>query len=74
MQLAGSLDKTNNNANKIISDLIKQKPDDTLLILEALSIMRKLERTGDHILNVAEELIFYFDAIVIKHSKLHKNQ
>jgi len=68
------LDKTNNNANKIISQLIKAKPDDTMLILDALSIIRKLERTGDHTLNIAEELIFYFDANVIKHSKLHKNQ
>ncbi len=64
------LDKPNNNANKIICQLIKDKPADTMIILEALSIMRKLERTGDHILNVAEELIFYFDAIVVKHSKL----
>jgi phosphate transport system protein len=68
------LDKNNNNANTIIARLIKEKPDDTMTILEALSIIRKLERTGDHILNVAEELVFYFDAIVVKHSKLHKNQ
>ena len=68
------LDKTNNNANKIIFQLIKDKPEHTMLILDALSIIRKLERTGDHTLNIAEELIFYFDANVIKHSKLHKNQ
>jgi phosphate transport system protein len=68
------LDRTNNNANKIICQLIKDKPDDTMLILDALSIIRKLERTGDHTLNIAEELIFYFDAIVIKHIKLQKNQ
>jgi phosphate transport system protein len=68
------LDKPNNNANKVICSLIKEKPDETMLILDALNIMRKLERTGDHILNVAEELIFYFDADVVKHSKLHKNQ
>lgn len=68
------LDKTNNNANKIIFQLIKDKPEHTMLILDALSIIRKLERTGDHTLNIAEELIFYFDADVIKHSKLHKNQ
>lgn len=68
------LDKNNNNANKITYQLIKEKPDDTLLILDALSIIRKLERTGDHTLNIAEELIFYFDANVIKHSKLHRNQ
>jgi phosphate transport system protein len=68
------LDKPNNNANKVICSLIKEKPNETMLILDALNIMRKLERTGDHILNVAEELIFYFDADVVKHSKLHKNQ
>ncbi len=68
------LDRTNNNANKIICQLIKEKPDDTMLILDALSIIRKLERTGDHTLNIAEELIFYFDATVIKHIKLQKNQ
>lgn len=68
------LDKNNNNANAVIAKLIKEKPDDTMIILDALSIIRKLERTGDHILNVAEELVFYFDAIVVKHSKLHKNQ
>lgn len=67
------LDIANNNANGIICKLIKEKPDETMLLLEAFTIMRKLERTGDHILNVAEELIFYFDANVVKHSKLQKN-
>ena len=66
------LDKNNKNANKIIAALIKEYPDNTILILEALAIMRKLERTGDHILNIAEELVFYFDAEVIKHNKLNK--
>lgn len=69
-----NLDKNNNKANTIIAGLIKENPENTLTILEALSIIRKLERTGDHILNIAEELIFYFDAQVVKHSKLHKNQ
>jgi phosphate transport system protein len=68
------LDKNNNIANTIIANLIKENPAEIMTILEALTIMRKLERTGDHILNVAEELVFYFDAIVIKHSKLHKSQ
>ncbi len=68
------LDKTNNKANTIIYELIKKNPDDTMLILEALTIMRKLERTGDHILNIAEELIYYFDAHVVKHSRLHQHE
>ncbi len=69
-----NLDKTNKKADIIICELIKKKPDDTMLILEALAIMRKLERTGDHILNIAEELIYYFDAHVVKHSRLHQGE
>ncbi|MFZ4546100.1 MAG: phosphate signaling complex protein PhoU [Bacteroidales bacterium] len=65
------LDKTNKKANLIIGGLIQENPENTMLLLDALSIIRKLERTGDHILNVAEELIYYFDANIIKHRKLH---
>lgn len=68
------LDKINNKANSIITNLIQENPENTMLLLEALSVMRKLERTGDHILNVAEELIYYFDANIIKHSKLKNSE
>jgi phosphate transport system protein len=68
------LDQPNNNANRTICNLIKERPEDTMILLDALSIIRKLERTGDHILNIAEELIFYFDANVVKHSKLHNDK
>jgi phosphate transport system protein len=67
------LDKPNRNANRTICNLITENPENTMMLLDALSIMRKLERTGDHILNVAEELIFYFDANVVKHSKLQND-
>jgi len=30
-------------------------------------VIRKLERYGDHCTNIAEELIFYLDAKVMKH-------
>jgi phosphate transport system protein len=30
-------------------------------------IFRKMERTGDHIKNIAEEIIFYIEAKVIRH-------
>ena len=36
-------------------------------ILHLQDIFRKLERTGDHIKNIAEEIIFYIDAKVIRH-------
>ncbi len=66
------LDKINNEINPIICKLIKENPDDIPMLLDAFSIIRKLERAGDHITNIAEELIFYFDAVIVKHSKLQK--
>ncbi|MFN8135609.1 MAG: hypothetical protein U0Z17_10435 [Bacteroidales bacterium] len=66
------LDKINNEITPIISRLIKENPDE-IPMLDLFSIIRKLERAGDHT-NIAEELVFYFDAIIIKHSKLQKNK
>jgi hypothetical protein len=37
--------------------------------LDILSVIRKLERVGDQTKNIAEEIIFYIDAKVIKHGK-----
>jgi len=36
-------------------------------ILHLQDVIRKLERTGDHIKNIAEEIIFYIDAKVLRH-------
>lgn len=66
------LDKFNDDMVMIIQELIREKPDEIPLLLDSFSIVRKLERAGDHIKNIAEELIFYFDAIIVKHSKLKK--
>lgn len=66
------LDRLNDEVIPAITKLIKDKPEDAHIMLDAFSIIRKLERAGDHITNIAEELIFYFDATVVKHSKLKK--
>jgi phosphate transport system protein len=66
------LDKFNDEMVLIIQELIREKPDEIPLLLDSFSIIRKLERAGDHIKNIGEELIFYFDAIIVKHSKLKK--
>ena len=34
------------------------------------SIFRKLERTGDHLTNIAEEIVFYVDAKVLRHTAM----
>jgi phosphate transport system protein len=48
----------------------EQIPDTSAKIcLQLQDVFRKLERTGDHITNMAEEFIFYLDAKVLKHQK-----
>ena len=37
--------------------------------LNLLSTVRKMERVGDQIKNIAEEMIYYLEAKVVKHSK-----
>jgi phosphate transport system protein len=63
------LDSINSNAFNTIGAEIKK---DNAIITEALilfSVVKKLERVGDLIKNVAEEIIFYIDAEIIKHQR-----
>ncbi|MEI9933578.1 MAG: phosphate signaling complex protein PhoU [Ferruginibacter sp.] len=62
------LDTININANHLILDFLKEFPTDVDESLYALSIIRKLERIGDQSKNIAEEIIFYVEAKVLKHS------
>ncbi|UMB53291.1 phosphate signaling complex protein PhoU [Lutibacter sp. A64] len=64
------LDKINANSFAIIEEEIKKDAsviDQTLLVF---SVIKKFERIGDLIKNVAEEIIFYIDAEVVKHKKI----
>jgi len=63
------LDKINANAFAIIEEEIKKDisvVDQTLLLF---AVVKKYERVGDLIKNIAEEIIFYIDAEVLKHKK-----
>ena len=66
------LDHINQTANENIEAYIKQFPEDINQALYAISIIRKLERVGDQSKNIAEEIIFYLEAKVLKHSKKGK--
>ena len=56
----------------IIEELIKENPDKIRQLLYVFSVIKKLERIGDLAKNIAEELIFYIDAKVLKHKKKDK--
>jgi phosphate transport system protein len=73
-KLDTKLDKYNSDANDAIEGLIKQDTEHVAKYLDVFTVIKKLERAGDHVLNIGEELIFLFEAIVIKHNKLNKKK
>ena len=62
------LDEINANATAVLADYIGKHPESALSCLNLVSVFRKLERSGDHITNIAEEIVFFIDAKVLKHS------
>jgi phosphate transport system protein len=63
------IDEVTNGSNKVISDYILKHPDEIDEALNMHNIIRKIERMGDHSSNIAEEIVFYIEAKVLKHNK-----
>src|ERR1700709_712774 len=66
------LDAINDNAPTAIAELIKADIESLPEALYILSIIRKLERVGDQSKNIAEEIIFYVEAKILKHYESSK--
>lgn len=67
------LDGINRSANEAIIKYLEKHPGDIDQALYVLSMIRKLERIGDQSKNIAEEIIFYIEAKVIKHADKKTN-
>jgi phosphate transport system protein len=57
-----------------LSDYLLKEPSQAKNAMETLLILRKIERIGDHCSNLVEEIVFYIDAKVLKHSKGKGNE
>ena len=66
------LDEINKHSSKIIAEHVQNDPSSVRQALFLFSVIRKLERVGDHVTNIAEDLIFFSEAAVLKHKKLKK--
>lgn len=66
------LNEINRNATPIVAEYCRNNPEKIEQALYLLSIVRKLERAGDHITNIAEEVIFFKEARILKHDKKGK--
>ena len=79
--LARSIFKRDEALNQIniasptnIADSIKADISIVNDAMYILSTIRKLERVGDHSMNIAEEIIFYVEAKILKHSGENKKK
>ena len=63
------LNVINKRASEVICELIKQKPEKVRMLIDVLSLVRRLERVGDHMTNIAEEIIFSLEAKKLSHAK-----
>lgn len=66
------LDHINLEAIHLLTEGIKSNPAKVEDALYIISVIRKLERVGDQVKNIAEEIIFYIEAKVLKHSNSRK--
>lgn len=65
------LDDINVKANQVVTNYVmnEKDPEKILQAIYFLSIIRKMERIGDYATNIAEEIIFYVKAKVLRHKK-----
>ena len=66
------LDEINGQAAYVVATYIRNNIENVEQALYILSTIRKLERLGDQTKNIAEEIIFYIEAKVLKHRKEKK--
>jgi len=63
------VDEINFNAVKVLSDEMLANPQKAEEFMFLHAVVRRLERIGDRCNNIAEEIVFYLDAKVLKHKK-----
>lgn len=63
------LNEINNNSISVISKLVKSEVELIDQVLLLFTVIKKLERVGDLATNIAQEIIFYREAEVLKHQK-----
>ncbi|MFB9863747.1 phosphate signaling complex protein PhoU [Rufibacter immobilis] len=68
------LNKIHGKTDKMLLKYFQTHPHNIHQSLKVSGIIRKLERIGDHTTNIAEEIVFYVDAKVVKHKQKKKKK
>jgi len=62
------LDELHRQTFKSVEEGVVSGPPEVATLLLFLSISRDLERVGDHVTNIAEDLIYLFEGAIIRHA------
>jgi phosphate transport system protein len=61
------LDVMKRAASKAIRERLSVHPEEAEYLLDLLSIARHMERIGDHVTNIAEDLIYMIEGKIVRH-------
>jgi phosphate transport system protein len=61
------IDAMNRRMYLIVQDAIRTHPDQTESLIHMLSASRHLERIADHATNVAEDVIYMIEGVIVRH-------
>ena len=67
MAMDDTLDAIKAASGDVLVDYARKNIDAMPLCMGLGGVFRKLERTGDHLSNIAEDIVFFIDAKVLKH-------
>ncbi|MBC5992798.1 phosphate signaling complex protein PhoU [Pontibacter cellulosilyticus] len=68
------LNKIYRKSDAVATKFMQENPNKISEALAILSIIKKLERVGDQVTNIAEEIIFYREAKFVKHKQDKKKK
>lgn len=61
------IDAMNRQMYRIVQDAIHAHPDQTESLIHMLSACRHLERIADHATNIAEDVIYMIEGVIVRH-------
>ncbi len=68
------VDEIYHRSLEILTNYLQANPGYIYCGLKLFLLIRKLERIGDHCSNIVEEIVFYVDAKVLKHTEYKKDK
>ena len=70
-ELDKKLDGLQKDSIQVLNNYILQNKSEAVSALLLFSFINKLERVGDHNMNISEEIVYFLENKIIKHKKVH---